>query len=250
MNKRLILSICFIINSTLLFSFDDTGVNIGFNLGANFNIHPNALDAYTPLSQCCYIYGDGATGFGINSEGLAEIPLFNSFKLDFRFGYSSLSGESIVKEKFDIHNGANIIDVGTAENKLELTARTYRFLPSLKYTIYGKVDVGLGFGFSYLFFDKYHFTQKIIEPDYAYYTDKDGNRKKIVREAEGGLDNLNEILYTGVMYIAYNIELGPWLLLSPEIKYCLPFNNLASDINYKVHTMQAGFSFKFQPYSF
>ncbi len=40
------------------------------------------------------IFDEGPTGSGLNIEGLMEIPIRDNIKVDLRFGYSSLYGES------------------------------------------------------------------------------------------------------------------------------------------------------------
>ena len=81
-----------------------------------------------------------------------------------------------------------------------------------------------------------------------YYIDMHGNKKKLIRDKSGNLDNLNNLLFSGIISIAYNLKIGEFFLISPEIKYCIPFNSIANDIDYLIHTMQAGISVKFEAF--
>ena len=210
---------------------------VGICIGANYNTHN--IDNLQTLSAgaCCASFSDAGHGYGLNLEGLLEFPLNQNIKTQFRFGFTSLSGELVSNNLSPIIYEDKSIDA-VIEDRLDVSIKALRFQPSIQYNIIDNFYFHIGIGLTYIANNKVIYESTVLSPENVTI---DGQRSNTSTE---NMD-MNTILFDIIPGISYDFDVNRYLTLSPEIKYVYTISHLTADMDYFVNQVQFGLSLKF-----
>lgn len=184
--------------------------NLGFFGNVNFDFWNEELQWYDAITnQRVGVQNPNFTFTGFGLGGVINYPITNNIFLTGRIGYNYSSG-NINFYSFNYSDGT----YSTIENALKLTASYIEFTPGI--TIYNFIPKA-----SDLYFlgalEIGSFVTKSLE--------------NISNGAKSDIPNV-ETRIAGVLGLGYTFRLSPTILLSPELSFRIPFNDMSKATDY------------------
>ncbi len=223
-----------------------------FYLGAyaayNLNTHTANFKELPPVPNCCKGFTSGiGSGFAIG--GLFDYPLNSDFSLGTRIGYSSLGAKLLVHDKnigntTVIQNGVTTVTPVSVDHSIDSKINVIGFEPLLNINIIDKLKGVVGLDMSYLITGQFSQKEQIISPNNITFLDG-----RVIQNDYYNLDIPGKpaFLFFGILGIGYDLPIGKDMFVTPEIKYFLPFNNVAN-VDWKPAHWQFGASVSFPVY--
>ena len=249
MYRKIIISIIILIIPFSIMKAEDKPL---YYLGAygslNLNKHIADFQKLGNYPNCCqkFKFGDG-TGFSFG--GLFEIELKKVIFFGTRIGFSSLGAtlerqETIGNAQRFLSNGDTIVAYAKTKHSLDSKLFTINIETYINYKFFGVLNSYIGVNIAYLMTAQFSQKEELLEPDNATFLDgrviqNDYSNKEI--------PNKSTLLFFGVFGLGYDLPIGGGALLTPEIKYYLPINNI-SDVSWKTSSWQFGAALKFPIY--
>jgi outer membrane protein OmpA-like peptidoglycan-associated protein len=213
----------------------------------NYNIHYADFDKLGDIPNCCPVFISGK-GYGFSLGGLFEYPLRDEILIGARLGISKL--DALLSKKEDIgnirvlRNGTEVTDYVTTDHTLDSRLFTIGLEPYINYKFFGVINSYLGFKLSYLMSGMVDQKEEIISPDNVTFLDG-----RVIQNDFYDLDipNMNSLLFFGVFGLGYDLKASKNIILTPEIRYNLPLNNIC-DVDWKASSWQFGAALKIPIY--
>jgi outer membrane protein OmpA-like peptidoglycan-associated protein len=267
MNRKIfyLFVIIALLNINFLFSQNgDSAKRVpSFYIGAygaiNANIHFADFDSLIGIPNCCPHFTDG-TGTGFEVGGLVEIPFNDAISLDLRLGFSTLNANLKVNEAIGnypvkLSDGSFSTILVDVEHSINSKLFTAGFAPAINFKFFGDVFMSAGFRASYMFTASFDQVEQLLSPEDV--TFRNGTLVNNVLTGQE-IPNKNSFLLFGVFGIGYNFSIGGDAKLTPEIRYDVPFMNIATTVlkqppdypsgSWKAASLQFGLALKFPVY--
>ena len=247
-NKIVFGIISLIIASSFLKAKEKPLYYLGAYGSFDLNKHIADFQKLGDYPNCCqkFSYGDG-TGFSFG--GLFEIELKKVIFFGARIGFSSLGAtlerqETIGNAERFLKNGDTVLTYAKTKHSLESKLFTIGIEPYINYKFFGVLNSYLGVNISYLMTAQFSQKEELLEPDNVTFLDG-----RVIQNDYYNVDipNKSTLLVFGVFGLGYDLPIGGGSLLTPEIKYYLPINNI-SDVSWKTSSWQFGVALKFPIY--
>ena len=204
-----------------------------------YHLHKTSANVFAGGAECG-AFGDG-NGQGFAAGGFAEIPVLEELlDLYASIGYTARGGE--LGEA--VVDGLPILDPNTEE--YTTLTRRHSYTPSLNYL---RTEFGLRFtlpwfplylrGTAVLDFPQsttFEQKEEILSPQGIVYPETKTAERPV---AEGDLQN-PESLLSASGGIGYDIPLGTYLSVAPEISYYHPFNDVVLNRPWTIASIQGG----------
>lgn len=215
----------------------------------NLNTHSANFGELPGFTSCCPQFSTGS-GKGFAAGAIAEFPLTDYLRLQIRPAFSNIGGKLTTPEIIGntrILNGISPFDTITApvtvEHSLDATLYTVGIEPTAALNITDGLFAHAGFSLAFLFNAQASVRETIISPQSAVFLD----RRAFRNDKTGAIDGATSILFSGIFGLSYELPIGNGKFLRPDIRYFLPFGNIA-DVSWKAHTLQIGTGLLFAVY--
>ncbi|MCC6846254.1 MAG: OmpA family protein [Bacteroidetes bacterium] len=215
----------------------------------NWNSHAANFGELPGFTSCCPQFSSGS-GTGFSAGFIAELPLTDYLRLQIRPAFSSIGGKLTTPEIIGntrILNGNSPFDTITApvtvEHSLDATLYTAGIEPTAALNITDGLFAHAGFSLAFLFNAQADVRETIISPETSVFLDGRAFRN----DKTGAIDGASSMLFSGIFGLSYELPIGGGKFLRPDIRYFLPFSNLAG-VSWKAHTLQIGAGLLFAVY--
>jgi outer membrane protein OmpA-like peptidoglycan-associated protein len=223
-----------------------------FYLGAyaayNLNTHTANFKELPPVPNCCKGFTSGI-GSGFALGGLFDYDINSVFSLGLRLGYSSLGAKLLVHDKnigntTVIQNGVTTVTPVSVDHSIDSKINVVGIEPVLSIKIIDNLKGIVGLDLSYLLTGQFSQMEQIISPNNVTFLDG-----RIIQNDYYNLDipGKPSLLFFGMLGLGYDLPMGKDMYITPEIKYFLPFNNVAN-VDWKPAHWQFGASVRFPIY--
>ncbi len=219
---------------------------IGVFGGMQLNQHSAGFSNLPGVPSCCPGYESGS-GAGVAFGGMFQLPATETIALQMRASFTSLGGEIVEPESFEILNeNTDETQTATFEHRLESSINVLALEPSaLWYPIDRPLALRLGANLGFVISDSYSEQEVLVTPEAATFSNGD-----VVRNASDGAIPNAQSLYAGVtLGVGYDLPLAAFLRLTPEISYTYNVTNVVDGIDWNVNALRfgAGVSYAFFP---
>lgn len=212
----------------------------------NYNIHWADFRKLGDIPNCCPIFTSG-TSYGFAAGGLFEYPIKDEILLGARVGFSSIGALLLYEETYviGVYRGDSLeIEYVKIQTNFDSKLYIIGIEPYFNYLFLDDFCIYLGFNFSYILTGKIDKKEEIISPDSVKFSN--GSVTRILFTNKDIPDKKSLLLFI-VFGFDYEIPLSNNLILTPEIKYHLPLNNISGDY-WKASVLQFGAAIKFPIY--
>lgn len=226
--------------------------HIGGYLGYNLNNHTSNFDKLDEkYYNCCPTFKE-AKGTGFAFGALLEMPINQQLFWGARLGYSELGGKfdprefignTEVREKTPPYNTINITNA-EVEYILDSKLAVIGLEPYVGFRAFKGLHAVAGFRFSYLMTKEFTQYEKLIRPTNVTFADGRLIRNDFYNQE---IPDASAIQVHGLIGFGYDLPIGKNSFLTPELKYFIPFTNIA-DEDWSVSQFQLGLAAKFAVY--
>ena len=211
----------------------------------NFNFHNAGFSTLPGLFSCCPEFESGS-GLGTSFGILADIPLKPKLFLGVRFGYSSLSGEltrdEVIGNTFTFSGVTDPTTKVQVEHSIDSKIAGIALEPQIVYYFFDRFSAHLGLKGNLLTTKTFTQTESIKSPNNVVFSDNGlRERNTYVKEK---IPDVNSFLPSLTLGAGYSFALSNGLLITPEVRFELPFVNVSS-VDWSISTLAAGFSVKY-----
>lgn len=242
MKKKLIFIIAIIVLNSNAFSRSDLYSGFGFFGSYNLNQYDTWFTELPSVPNCCPLFTSGE-GSGLSAGIFYEMPLFDNFSAQFRFGFYSLDGKLSEIECGSIIVNDHLVNA-EIEHSLDISFSTVSLGIFGKYLILDNLSIlgGLNFGFPVQ--KKYYQAETLIYPE-DYGTFENGSRIRNV--SDGEIEKTTSLLLFVDFGLSYDIALNKRksLYISPEVFYSKSLNDVLILDTWKINSFRIGFSFRY-----
>ncbi|MBU3679601.1 MAG: OmpA family protein [Candidatus Kapabacteria bacterium] len=217
----------------------------GFAHGVQ-SFHVADFGALPGVLSCCQSF-TGGTATSFSGGILAEFPLRERIRIEARLGFASLSGDFSRTEK--IGNEPVLEDgPGPRQTRRDVNVRhdftssipLFTIEPSLLYSVNDRITAQAGLRMGIMGSTSYSQRETLIEPEGYVFL----NGSTIRNQSEGQIPLAAVQQMHVIIGGRYDLVTTNSYTISPEVRYALPLSNI-SDVNWAVHSVQAGVSVRF-----
>ncbi len=213
----------------------------------NHNIHIVDFDYLEGVTTCCPRFNENGSGSGIAIGGLFDIPIWQKFSLELRFGMATLDGNLEMESSIGntllqdvdppyIREEQDAIAKYIIESKLN----AFTLEPTINYPVWDYITVLAGLRFAYLFTANIDHREELVSPDNVTFIDGTLTRNEL-----DGFELIDKQAFQ--MHLIFGVEvplpIAKQTYLVPEFRYHYPLTNI-TDADWKVSTLQMGLALK------
>ncbi len=221
---------------------------LGGSIYYNYNLHfPN----FTKLGQipnCCPNFGEGY-GSGFTAGLLIEFPIINNINVGARLNYATLDG--LLSKEENIGNQPVYIDGNETtrevwvNHSIDAKISIIGINPYINYRFFNVLNSNIGFTIAYQSNSIFDQKEEIIKPDNTTFYPTNRLIRNDFYDME--VPGKNSFLFFANFSLGYDIDIFKNWILTPEIIYFLPLNNLGLN-DWKVASLKFGVSVKIPIY--
>jgi len=223
---------------------DDNRSAFGLFFGVGTNQHTADFKGvdFPQVPSCCPRFESGS-GFAYNFGLLYDLPLNDSWLLQFRGIYQNLSGTLTTLESTVVSNPEGIATDGAFEHSVKGMFSSFGFQPMVGYRISKRFVLSFGLDAAYFLSKEFEQKETLKDPSFGTFY---GANQRVRNAYSGTLTNPSNLLLSAVIGAGYYFPLNKEesLYIIPEINYFYSFSDIATDINWKVNQLTAGVAFK------
>lgn len=244
--KLFIMAVFALCSTALAENGDTLRPRYGAFINYGLNIHAASFGALPGVPNCCPQFESGS-GSGLSFGGLIEYPLSDKFTLGARLGFFSKSG-LLKKEETTLVEVDLKPAQGVFEHRLDASLSVIEIQPLAGYRLFRDAFVHLGAGAGFFIGKKYDQIEEIIKPEgVGVFTDT----KTRTRNAKSGdISALSSPALSIIAGLSYELPLNAegTMKLAPEAFFSYGLNDVAKDIDWKIHSFRGGISVKYTPF--
>jgi hypothetical protein len=211
----------------------------------NANLYLSDFSRLNDYPMCCTSFDFAVSpsyGAFIGGEYLFEKDFLGvNYSVDLLLSYQNLSADYSIEEKLaNIITGNDYVEA-YSEHNLDVKIKSFFVEPGLNIYPLNKISLSFRLGMQLGLLNDLTFShyEKIIKPDWITFKETGTNTRA---EFSGDIPNATKI-YTAVsLSVAYELIKANNFSISGFLKYNLGLNNIASDLDWKISTFQAGIS--------
>ncbi len=213
----------------------------------NYNVHFSNFDKLPGIPNCCPEYENG-TGSGFSIGALFEYPIKKEILFGVRAGFSSIGAalqrNEIIGNTLVVRNGDTSLTTVETLHSLDSKILTVGVEPYINYKFFGSLCSYVGFRASYVFTGEFDQKEKLTKPNDATFSDG----RRIQNDFSGvEIPDKSPLLLFGMFGVGYDLPAGEDLIITPEIRYYLPINDVSS-VEWKASSWNFGATLKFPIY--
>ncbi|OGU13946.1 MAG: hypothetical protein A2X61_16450 [Ignavibacteria bacterium GWB2_35_12] len=262
--KMKIFKILFVIVITFILPFDNAQGNdfdsvkanlnpifyLGGYAGYNLNLHSADFKEIPPVPNCCKGFTSG-TGSGFSLGALFDYEVNPDMSFEGRLGYSSIGAELLVHDKnigntTVIRDGNTVVENVSVDHTIDSKISVISIEPIFKIKFLEGFIASFGLKAGFMVTGTMSQKEQLISPNNVTFLDG-----RLIQNDYYDLEipDKNSFLLFGMMGLGYELPIGKNTYLTPEIKYYIPFNDVAA-VNWKPTHWQFGASIKFPFYPY
>lgn len=243
--KQLVIIAIFLVKLSA-FSAEEPILFVGAYGDLNWNIHFTDFSKLPGVPNCCPAFKNGS-GLGFSLGALLEVPIVSSLAFETRIGFSTLGAKLKESENIANYPVRNPQDPNTFYTAVNvdyvIDSKIYSvgIEPSISFNFFSHLKSIIGFRLAYLFTSRFDQYEQLISPDNVVFADN--NSRERLKINDEIIPDKKEIQLFGVIAFGYDLPLGKDIILTPEVRYYLPFTDLSS-VAWKASSLLFGASLK------
>ncbi|MBL7997644.1 MAG: hypothetical protein JNL32_03305 [Candidatus Kapabacteria bacterium] len=230
---------------------DTLRARYGLNIGLNRTMHSADFRELPGVPNCCPRFESG-TGYGLQVQTVAEIPVSSFFLAGFRLGLNALNGTLTKDETIPVAiNGQTANGVFT--HTVKATLRTVSFDPFVSVRVFNGFFVQAGAQFGYLLNPQYEQEERITQPSdgFVSFLDAAGNdtRSRLRNQSAGTLPQASQFLMSAFGGISYELPMNAksTVLLVPSVAFSYGLTPVVKNLSWSVNSITPSIGLRYSP---
>lgn len=216
----------------------------------NINFHTTDFGTLPGIPSCCNEYNNNSK-LGPAFGALVEIPLTRLLRLQFRAGYSTLSGTLLANETI---GNEPVLDDGPVPTERRRDIRVEHSLdasiplivaePALSFQVFDLLWFTAGMRGAFAMKKTFEQKETLVSPDGYVFL----NGTAVRNQYSGDIPDAKTFHVHGMFGLGYEIATKTNLRIVPEVRYYLPLHKVAS-VDWAVQSFQIGVALKYGIYA-